>query len=87
MKKILIGASLLFGLSLVGCNAEHETEGIVTSKSLKFEVIRIGKCQYIGRNLGGNNNNAILAHKGDCDNPIHVYNKVETQTKIVPPTP
>jgi hypothetical protein len=57
---------ILMALMLAGCvKAERRTnEG-------GMKVIRIEGCQYIlyiGYTVAG------LAHKGDCDNPIHIHN-------------
>lgn len=76
---------LLTGLLFSGCDLpDTPVENKEHSGEVAFNVIRVGKCQYLSRWIY--NQNAVLAHKGDCDNPIHVYNKIETTTKIIPPT-
>jgi hypothetical protein len=46
---------------------------IIDSMGDEIEIVRIDGCEYIRAKL--NSNCTIYAHKGDCDNPIHVYNK------------
>lgn len=42
------------------------------SHKAKYNIERMDGCEYIvSHNAYGN----ILTHKGNCDNPIHIYNK------------
>ncbi len=65
MKYLLI----LLVVALVGCSHGHN-EDLTTS----FDVIKIGECQYLLRTRGYT---GYLAHKGDCENPIHCHNRME----------
>lgn len=40
-----------------------------------IRILKIGKCQYIS--WTGSHGERGYSHKGDCNNPIHVYNKVK----------
>ena len=61
MKTKLILSLIIF--ALIGCNDAHY-EGSLDA----WQIRRIGKCQYLYRF------NDQMAHKGDCDNPIHPEN-------------
>lgn len=39
----------------------------------KFDVIQIDSCEYIYSSLF--TREGLLTHKGNCKNPIHIYNK------------
>ena len=71
MKKLFLVAII----AITGCT-QIETNGTVKSGEMEFHVVKIGNCEYVGRHL--ESNSAILTHKGDCSNPIHKYNIVET---------
>ena len=38
----------------------------------QYRIYRIDGCQYVWLRHNGE-----FAHKGNCDNPIHIYNKLE----------
>jgi len=81
--KFLVAVSIIFlvlGLIIPAIYHKNdkfkETYNIVTSKgsqSVDFEVIKIGDCEYISKDL--RSNFALLTHKGDCNNPIHQHNR------------
>lgn len=49
-------------------------EKIIYPYGLKLESVKIDGCEYwYGRSSGIDSD--VLTHKGNCKNPIHVYNK------------
>ncbi len=63
--------TITLSASLVGCNAPVEEERIYSGNT-EWGIIKIGDCQYVSRvNL--------FSHKGDCNNPKHIYNKTLTK--------
>jgi hypothetical protein len=64
----------LFAFCLTGCCPEPET---VKKQSedlpswIKARVIKIEECEYW---YGTGGNIVVLTHKGNCNNPIHIYN-------------
>ena len=44
----------------------------------KVIIVTIEGCEYI---VNQNSYGEILTHKGNCKNPIHIYNKIEKETK------
>ena len=81
-------------LCLGGCSFEGELkierkETETTSKQFKIhsppgwrklEIIVIDDCEYLYGYVGGNGG-YVLCHKGNCNNPIHVYNKENENDK------
>ena len=71
MKKLLLILIVLTGLT--SCYTEN-APGIESNTSgdffatLNFKVIEVGDCEYVYSicSSGG-----VMAHKGDCKNPIH----------------
>jgi hypothetical protein len=50
-----------------------EEERIMYPHGLRLESVKIDGCEYwYGRN--GGIDSAVLTHKGNCNNPIHIYN-------------
>lgn len=39
-----------------------------------FVVMKIGNCEYLYSNYGGE---ILFTHKGDCQNTIHIYKKID----------
>jgi hypothetical protein len=73
MKKLLV----ILCLAAVSCanpNGVGSTSTETTLGGREIYTYTIAGCEYIGE-LGGDNRNDILAHKGSCKNPIH-----DTQT-------
>jgi hypothetical protein len=67
MKKLLVI------LTLTAASCETQDPNAVHSQQLGSRIINtyvIDGCEYIGE-LGGDNRNDILAHKGNCKNQIH----------------
>lgn len=52
---------------------EYETGKSVNRGGQKFEVIQIDGCEYIYHAIFSRE--GLLTHKGNCKNPIHIYNK------------
>lgn len=91
MMKIHISLLLLFAILLfIGCEekfapekeskTEHEAENSIHNVTVgDVEIIIIDGCEYIiykERN-GNNQGYGYMAHKGNCKNPIHIYNKID----------
>lgn len=60
-------------LLIFGCNNPHPTdtkEGEVGP----YMIIRMDGCEYFHRKIGYSRE---LSHKGNCDNPIHIYSSEE----------
>jgi hypothetical protein len=58
------------------CQSQTETikeEKIIYPYGLRLESVKIDGCEYwYGRN--GGIDSTVLTHKGNCSNPIHIYN-------------
>lgn len=68
MKNILKVFSFILLVSLfVGCDNEELNQNI----NKKHTILNIDSCQYIYYSRGYG---SVLAHKGNCLNPIHCYN-------------
>lgn len=82
MKKITIIGLILLTTILIGCNKNEGFVGwynAINHDGLikDHRVITIDNCQYIMYDAGsGYSGNGFLAHKGNCNNPIHIYNKI-----------
>lgn len=92
MKKIILSLFVLSCLVACGPSAEEiaakEKKGWInpeTHNHLVFEngllanhysIIKIGNCEYIKGWAGSMDGGPFLTHKGDCSNPIHVYNHI-----------
>lgn len=44
-----------------------------------YQIIVIDGCQYIFKQNNGYQQGPIFTHKGDCNNPIHIYNIVPSR--------
>jgi hypothetical protein len=85
---ITLGLALVIGITLmVSCGpsaaekAARAKEVFETRKgnlevmsNSQYTLIRIGSCEYIKGWIGGSDGGPFFTHKGDCSNPIHVYN-------------
>ena len=59
------------------CQAQTETikeEKIIYPHGLKLESVKIEECEY-WYGYGGGVDSTVLTHKGNCNNPIHIYNR------------
>lgn len=74
MKKLLI---LLIFVAVAGCSSNDGYPIVGSNTYSKFKVVMIDGCEYLE-----NTGSYAVSHKGDCKNPIHVYNKIET--KVIP---
>ena len=75
MRKLLL--TLVIGLTIGSCsepNVDRKNTGIIYGDGAEVEEIVIDGCQYIGQ-FGGFNTD-WGTHKGNCNNPIHIQNKV-----------
>lgn len=56
--------------------SEVANQQISEIKDRNFEIIEIEDCEYIyyKSQLGGQQGIAVMAHKGNCKNPIHCQN-------------
>jgi hypothetical protein len=76
MKKLLL--VFLLGLSLyliVGCHSEYEDFDV----KREINIIEIDGCEYIyihSAQPWASGFAFSLTHKGNCKNPIHMYNKI-----------
>lgn len=72
MKKLFI--IICMCLLLLGCwNTNTSTTMVKDSDGESVTIVKIGECQYIRTVVY---NSYTYTHKGDCDNPIHIYNKI-----------
>ena len=91
MKLKLIFLSAIITMLTYGCSnqkekdedskLEHETEKTIHSiLEGDMEVLVIDECQYLvyKETIGANHSFGYLAHKGNCNNPIHCYNDIES---------
>ena len=89
-KRLFMCAVIALGL-LTGCEekapkevdtkVEREAEmGIKQVAIEDVEVVVIDGCEYIiyKETSGSNQGYGFMAHKGNCKNPIHKYNKVDS---------
>ncbi|MEP5613863.1 MAG: hypothetical protein ABJP45_16550 [Cyclobacteriaceae bacterium] len=82
-KSVIILAILLVGCSKVQ-DAEdkpkEENAALDFSKNNEFETIVIEECEYIivKKSPRSNQGFGLMSHKGNCKNPIHVYNSMDT---------
>ncbi len=61
-------------------NAEEAIKGL---RPRDFEIIVIDECEYLFYTEtfgGGTTGYGFMAHKGNCMNPVHVYNKAATDS-------
>lgn len=74
MKKIL--AICLLTTFIVACSPinDYDVEGNVMSKDMKFNIIRVGKCQYLYKVMESKEG-YLFTHSGECNNPIHKQSK------------
>lgn len=78
MRKFLTLFLVIAGLGFSGCTEDSQSrsnpgivyleESGVSSVYTEYDVLRIDGCQYIQTTYRHDQ----LAHKGNCDNPIHV---------------
>jgi hypothetical protein len=71
MRLVLVVFILLMIVGFAGCGKPPET--IVDGD---VPVVRIDDCQYLKNQVS--HYYYVHTHKGNCDNPIHIYNKVKT---------
>lgn len=86
MKKLILLVSFLL---IAGCNAGPAAEQPATSnqwwgakftvqegesKNWEDHVVIIDKCEYL---FYGQGHDEKLTHKGNCSNPVHIYNKIK----------
>lgn len=62
---------------LFACN---NTPVDVNAPAFHYSIKKIGECEYIEVNSGGDNARYSLTHRGDCPNPKH-YFRSNTQFK------
>lgn len=81
---------LILALFLTSCSSEEQKDAMVTKTTNKIfkvdspygelyrerdlNVIIIDDCEYLYGYVGGNGG-YVLCHKGNCNNPAHIYNK------------
>lgn len=75
----------LIPISLTGCTTtlrEVEVKEVKPGDNISIfnysdaiRIIKIGNCQYIS--WAGSHRERGYAHKGDCNNPMHIYNKIK----------
>ena len=68
MKKYIGILVIAFGILLTGCD-DNPVKSAEDGTEYKIETI--DGCQYVYRSGG---NQGYMAHKGNCNNPIHKYN-------------
>lgn len=90
-KKCIIPAMLLFLFSACEPKQEEEisvievnTEQLINEIDIHdLEIIVIDKCEYVFYKKSQNTNRGFgfMAHKGNCNNPIHFYSRSLTDHK------
>ena len=69
MKKIIL--ITLVALGVMGCETRNvdvkSTDTVIRGRPIN--TYTIDSCEYIGRMIGSNTD--VLAHKGNCSNPVH----------------
>jgi hypothetical protein len=86
----------IFGILLItiGCDRKKDQEedsvieqmtetALHNAQNKDAEVIVIDGCEYIIYSIKKDYNDGygFMAHKGNCNNPIHIYRKIETEVK------
>lgn len=74
MKHTLLG--LIAALFVVGCSSNKPNR--VEIDGGYYTTVQFDGCEYLV-----STSDKSIAHKGNCKNPIHLYNKVETN--VTPP--
>lgn len=86
MKNIIIISAILFGLQ--SCGPENRGPKAPESKRMEldttsryydqhYKIYTLEGCEYI---VAGYGNAVWGSHKGNCKNPIHVYNQADIDT-------
>lgn len=96
LKRIFAIPVFLFLITASGCRQprpveedsplEHRTESLIDSvKHDDVEILVIDKCQYIVYKEveGSNRAYGYMAHKGNCNNPVHCYKDTRSVTDSV----
>ncbi len=75
MKKLLV--LLVVGLLFTSCGEDNKKERDSYHEPTHFKTIVIDDCQYIVStvNPNGYRGFGFMAHKGNCNNPIHKHNQ------------
>ncbi len=68
---IIMSFFLLSVLALFMTGCGPQTLDTKESETGAFSIIRVDGCQYLVRKSGYT---GYMAHKGNCDNPIHCHN-------------
>lgn len=64
---------------------EHTAEGLINIVSRgDVEVIIIDGCEYLiyKEEHGSNQGYGFMSHKGNCKNPIHIYNEASSSKSL-----
>lgn len=75
MKKLLTILVISVSLVLVGCVEDPKSKDVTTSTGEPMVTVDIEGCEYFKQ--FGSHGERTYSHKGNCKNPIHVYNKIE----------
>jgi len=74
----LIASSGIIG----GCVVEtreklkkEATDSAWDNKITNIRIMRLGDCEYLKSSTSYDY--PVFAHKGDCDNPIHIYKEIK----------
>lgn len=97
MKQTHLIIALLFLFLLVSCEPVSDksettpsilqTENLINKMDIHdLEILEIENCEYIfyKKGLGTNKGFGFMAHKGNCKNPIHIYNNLNTIKDSIP---
>ncbi len=87
MKTTIISAIMTISLTWIGCELPPPKEGTPSEEQIGektdsiaygcVEILIIDECQYIiyKERDGTNRAYGYMSHKGNCDNPIHYYQR------------
>ena len=63
---------LLLGILFTSCEPmRHDNESKITNGDYTYRVIVIDGCEHLYRSF---DRGGVMAHKGNCSNPIHEHN-------------
>ncbi len=86
LNKIFIAIGLVLLISVTGCGkqkAEIEKEEVPVEDKNKFipkyRIVEIEGCEYFS--FISSHGFKHITHKGNCKNPIHIYNVVKNTSK------
>ena len=68
-------SSLILLLSVMGCQSKSRKYP-QTIPTTKYDILLVDGCEYIKI---GSGNFQMMAHKGNCTNPIHVYSNQKAE--------